>query len=106
MLFKKFNDNELKEIKMACKELQETVKRIRGEKGNKECKEKVIEKQKRKDMDLKELLDEGQKVYNVNNIEFQYLLKTYIDNIEDNKKNICEKCDEVIAECSKYRVKL
>lgn len=35
MLFKKFNDNELKEIKMACKELQETVKRIRGEKSDK-----------------------------------------------------------------------
>ncbi|NFA60840.1 hypothetical protein K8O96_03145 [Clostridium sporogenes] len=106
MLFKKFNDNELKEIKMACKELQETVKRIRGEKSNKECEEKILEEQKRKDIDLKELLDEAQKVYNVNNIEFQYLLKTYIDNIEDNKKNICEKCDEVIAECSKYRVEL
>ncbi|HDK7179296.1 TPA: hypothetical protein PTW06_000895 [Clostridium botulinum] len=86
MLFKKFNDNELKEIKKACKELQETVKRIRGEKSNKECKEKVIEKQKRKDMDFKELLDEAQKVYNVNNIEFQYLLKTYIDNIGKNYK--------------------
>ncbi|WP_434292017.1 hypothetical protein [Clostridium botulinum] len=106
MLFKNFTDNELKEIKMACKELQETVKRIRGEKSNKECKKKILEEQKRKDIDLKELLDEAQKVYNVNNIEFQYLLKTYIDNIEDNKKNICEKCDEVIAECSKYRVKL
>ncbi|EJE7236667.1 hypothetical protein M5L40_003686 [Clostridium botulinum] len=106
MLFKKFNDNELKEIKMACKELQETVKRIRGEKSNKESKEKVIEEQKRKDMDFKELLDEAQKVYTVNNIEFQYLLKTYIDNIEDNRKNICEKCDEAISECRKYRQKL
>ncbi|NFL55720.1 hypothetical protein FDB79_08970 [Clostridium botulinum] len=92
MLFKNFTDNELKEIKMACKELQETVKRIRGE--------------KRKDMDFKELLDEAQKVYNVNNIEFQYLLKTYIDNIEDNRKILNLKCDEVIAECRKYREKL
>ncbi|HIG0362043.1 TPA: hypothetical protein ACX96Z_003697 [Clostridium sporogenes] len=106
MLFKNFTDNELKEIKMACKELQETVKRIRREKSNKECKEKVIEEQKRKDMDFKESLDEAQKVYNVNNIEFQYLLKTYIDNMEDNRKNICEKCDEVISECRKYREKL
>ncbi|ABS42020.1 hypothetical protein [Clostridium botulinum] len=103
MLFKNFTDNELKEIKMACKELQQTVKRIRGEKGNKESKEKAIEKQKREDIDLKELLDEAQKIYNVNNIEFQYLLKMYIDNIEDNRKNICEKCDEVISECRKYR---
>ena len=102
MLFKNFTDNELKEIKIACKELQETVKRIRGEKSNRECKEKGIEKQKRRDMDLKELLDEAQKVYTVNNIEFQYLLKTYIDN----RKNICEKCDEVISECRKYRQKL
>lgn len=46
MLFKNFTDNELKEIKIACKELQETVKRIRGEKSNRECKEKGIEKQK------------------------------------------------------------
>ncbi|NFC89027.1 hypothetical protein EXN13_15555 [Clostridium botulinum] len=106
MLFKKFNDNELKEIKMACKELQETIKRIRGEKGNKESKEKAIEKQKRKDIDLKELLDEAQKVYNVNNIEFQYLLKTYEDNIEDNRKILNLKCDEVIEECRKYRIKL
>ncbi|KEI92167.1 hypothetical protein [Clostridium botulinum] len=88
MLFKNFTDNELKEIKIACKELQETVKRIRGEKSNKESKEKAIEKQKREDIDLKELLDEAQKVYNVTNMEFQYLLKTYIDNIEDNRKNI------------------
>ncbi|HCL4559288.1 hypothetical protein AL713_15945 [Clostridium botulinum] len=99
-----FNKN--KEIKKACKQLQQTVKRIRGEKSNKECKEKVIEKQKRRDMDLKELLDEAQKVYNVNNKAFQYLLKTYINNIEDNRKNICEKCDEVISECRKYREKL
>lgn len=40
MLFKKFNDNELKEIKIACKELQETVKRIRGEKSNRETKKR------------------------------------------------------------------
>ncbi|OPD21418.1 hypothetical protein [Clostridium botulinum] len=106
MLFKKFNDNELKEIKKACKELQQTVKRIRGEKSNKECKEKVIEKQKRKDMDFKELLEEAQKVYNVNNIEFQYFLLTYINNMEDNRKILNLKCDEVIYECRKYREKL
>ncbi|APQ95688.1 hypothetical protein [Clostridium botulinum] len=106
MLFKKFNDNELKKIKMACKELQETVKRIQGEKSNKECEEKILEEQKRKDMDLKELLEEAQKVYNVSNIEFQYLLKTYIDNIEDNRKILNLKCDEVISECRKYREKL
>lgn len=81
MSFKKFTDNELKEIKKACKQLQQTVKRIRGEKGNKECEEKILEEQKRKDIDLKKLLEEAQKVYNVNNIEFQYLLKTYVKSV-------------------------
>ncbi|MBY6873401.1 hypothetical protein HYH37_09425 [Clostridium botulinum] len=66
-----FNKN--KEIKNVCKKLQEAVKRIQGEKRNKECK---------------------------------YLLKTYIDNIEDNRKILNLKCDEVIAECRKYREKL
>ncbi|MBD5643205.1 hypothetical protein HYH96_04765 [Clostridium botulinum] len=48
-----------------------------------------------------ELLDEAQKVYNVNNKELENLLKTYIDNIEDNRKILNLKCDEVIEECSK-----
>ncbi|ACA53881.1 hypothetical protein FDC45_15055 [Clostridium botulinum] len=48
-----------------------------------------------------ELLDEAQKVYNVNNKELENLLNTYIDNIEDNRKILNLKCDEVIEECSK-----
>ncbi|AUN11583.1 hypothetical protein [Clostridium botulinum] len=59
-----------------------------------------------KNKEIEKVCKELQEVIEKSNKEFQFLLKTYINNIEDNRKNICEKCDEVISECRKYRGKL